>query len=110
MQLTLGRTENVLDLQDIFENKKILLCNLSQRGRLDKSDAEMLGVLLLNEMFPYSLQRDENEAKSSGSASSHKQTFDTSRRLLPNSHRRTRLSQIMGFIILGFQAGLFTGY
>jgi len=63
VRLTLGRTENVLDFQDIFENQKILLCNLSQRGMLDKSDADMLGVLLLNEMFSYSLKRDEEEAK-----------------------------------------------
>lgn len=63
IQLIIGRTENVLDFEDLFENKKILLCNLSQRGRLAQDDAFLLGAWLVSEMVNYAKSRQEEQAK-----------------------------------------------
>ena len=51
---TLGRIKNVLDIEDIIENRKILLCNFSScKNWLSDDDAYLLGVLLVNEMTNY---------------------------------------------------------
>ncbi len=64
VRMVLGRTENTLDFEDIFENQKILLCNLSQIGRrLHQDDSFMLGTLLISEMASYALSRDEETVK-----------------------------------------------
>lgn len=65
VRMILGRTGNVLDMEDIFENRKLLICNLSQRRhRLSADDARMLGTLLINEMVNYALSRDKRAADS----------------------------------------------
>jgi len=64
VRATLGRTRHVLDVEDIIEGRKILLCNLSRGGRqLMKEDSNLLGLLLLNELASYALSRDEDVAK-----------------------------------------------
>lgn len=64
VRATLGRTRHVLDVEDIVEDRKILLCNLSRGGRrLMKEDSNLLGLLLLNELSSYALSRDEDAAK-----------------------------------------------
>jgi hypothetical protein len=64
VKLTIGRTQNVLDFKDIFENQKILLCNLSQKqNRLAKDDSFLLGVLLISEMVNYTKSREEEVGK-----------------------------------------------
>jgi hypothetical protein len=63
VRLTLGQTEHVLDFKDIFENQKILLVNLSQRGPLSEDAANIIGIFLINEMFNYSLKRTVRAGK-----------------------------------------------
>lgn len=54
VRYTIGRIKNVLDVEDIIENGKILLCNFSaNQNLLSDDDAYMLGVLLVNEMTNY---------------------------------------------------------
>lgn len=54
VQYTIGRIKNVLDIEDIVENGKILLCNFSaSQNLLSDDDAYMLGVLLINELTNY---------------------------------------------------------
>jgi len=60
---TLGQTKNVLDFEDIFENQKILLVNLSTRGALSPKNADTIGVLLMNEMFHYAVSRTQQAGK-----------------------------------------------
>lgn len=65
VRMVLGRTENVLDMEDIFENQKILLVNLSpgRQSRLHHDDGYMLGTLLISEMVNYARSRTERMAK-----------------------------------------------
>ena len=60
---TLGQTKNVLDFEDIFENQKILLVNLSTRGALSPKNADTMGVFLMNEMFHYAVSRTQQAGK-----------------------------------------------
>ena len=60
---TLGQTKNVLDFEDIFENQKILLVNLSTRGALSPQNADTIGVFLMNEMFHYAVSRTQQAGK-----------------------------------------------
>jgi hypothetical protein len=51
---TLGRTENVLDIEDVVENQKLLLCNFSgQENLISSEDAYLIGTLLINEIINY---------------------------------------------------------
>ena len=64
VKLLIGRTENVLDFEDIFENQKILLCNLSQgENRLSQNDAFLLGTWLTGEMVNYAISRGVERGK-----------------------------------------------
>jgi hypothetical protein len=60
---TIGRTENVLDIEDIVENQKIVLCNFSgQKNLISSEDAYLLGTLFINEIVNYcKAQRTESK-------------------------------------------------
>jgi len=58
-----GRTERLLDFDDIFNNGKLLLVNLRYPTHLSFDAATLIGICLIHELFYYAMARDENQAK-----------------------------------------------
>lgn len=64
IRLLIGETERTLDLWDIIEGKKILLVNLGKEGNIiSKENAQLLGVMLVNELTAYGVARNTESAK-----------------------------------------------
>lgn len=63
VQLIMGRQENTIDIQDIVENRKVLLCNLSTRGgQLHRDDAFLIGCLMVSELTNFAFSRTEEQS------------------------------------------------
>lgn len=54
----IGQKTHGLDLEEIVAGNKILLVNLAPNRRLDRGNANLLGVLLINELFSVAMDRD----------------------------------------------------
>lgn len=53
-----GRQEKVIDIDRIVAEKKILLVNLAPGMELDRENANLLGILLINELFRSAMLRN----------------------------------------------------
>ncbi len=62
IKATLGQIRNVIDIEDIVENQKILLVNLSQKGWISEKESYIIGTLLVNELYYYALRRKRKDA------------------------------------------------
>ena len=63
LRYTLGRTDKLLDFDDIFNNGKLLLVNLRYPTHLSFDAATLIGICLIHELFYYAMSRHEGEAK-----------------------------------------------
>ena len=54
----LGQQEHVLDIDRIVAEKKILLVNLAPGMKIDRENANLLGILIINELFRAALLRN----------------------------------------------------
>lgn len=63
LRYTLGRTNRLLDLEDIFNSGKLLLVNLRYPTKLSFDAATLIGICLIQELFYYAMSRHEDEAK-----------------------------------------------
>lgn len=54
----LGQQEHVLDFQQVMDEGKIVLVNLSSQGKLYHENLRLLGVLMVNEIFRVAQLRD----------------------------------------------------
>lgn len=59
----IGQREKVLDFHKIMNEGKILLVNLSSGGKLNPENAQLLGTMLINEIFRASKLRNPNNPK-----------------------------------------------
>lgn len=53
-----GVQERLLDVRRVVEEKQILLVNLNPTDEIDKEDMQMVGILLIHELFRAALRRD----------------------------------------------------
>ena len=61
LYLMLGSKQNVLDINDLIDNNKILLLDISQRGALGENDSNLLASLILNETITAARARDNRK-------------------------------------------------
>jgi hypothetical protein len=57
----LGQQQHTLDIDRVIAEKKILLVNLQPRMGLDRENANLLGILLINELFRAAMLRDPDQ-------------------------------------------------
>lgn len=53
-----GVQEKLLDVRRVIEEKKILLVKLAPNDQIDDDDMQMIGILLIHELFRAALRRD----------------------------------------------------
>lgn len=58
IRLMFGQQENILDMERIVREKKVLLAKLPPTVELDHEDNQLIGVLLIAELFRAALTRD----------------------------------------------------
>jgi len=63
LRYTLGRTDHLLDFQDLVDNHKFLMVNLRYVKHLSFDAATLIGIFLIHQIFHYCESRHENEAK-----------------------------------------------
>ena len=61
LYLMLGSKQNVLDINDLIDNNKILLLDISQRGALGENDSNLLASLILHETIAAARARDNRK-------------------------------------------------
>ena len=62
LRYTLGRTEHLLDFQDLVDNRKFLMVNLRYPTHLSFDAATLIGIFLIHQLFYYCVSRHENQA------------------------------------------------
>ena len=62
LEYTLGRTDHLLDFQELVDEDKFLMVNLRVPINLEFSHATLIGIFLIHQIFYYCVSRHEREA------------------------------------------------
>lgn len=57
----IGQTEVRLNLSEVVNDGKILLINLNEGGRINHEDTQLLGTMIISELFRVAKQRDHRD-------------------------------------------------